>query len=130
MTFLLNMGTIPDGLPIKADVPFILIGDYRVSLLDFLAMAEYVLQNCDLEPDDPRLTFIEHVKGVKQKAGWMRGQKRLVLEHGPKYATDWRPRRQMEYFAELSAQMHAHPTCQPHVPQKPTRKRRVKKAAN
>jgi hypothetical protein len=54
------------------------IGEYKIPLEDFLAAAEYVLTNTDLEPDDPRLQFVQLVQSMKQVDGYDPGRKRLV----------------------------------------------------
>lgn len=53
------------------------LGDYEVSLEDFLAAAGYVLTNTDLEPEDPRLQFVEFVRFMRRVDGYNPGQKRL-----------------------------------------------------
>ncbi len=120
MSFLLRLGTVPRDLPIKATGPFVLIGDYRVSLLDFLLMVEYVLQNTDLEPDDPRLIFIERVRKIRQGPGWMRKQRRLVMRAKPGYQT-WKARPETELIAEMSAAAFGHPTARKRKKRKPAK---------
>ncbi|HEY4515475.1 MAG TPA: hypothetical protein VJJ22_04985 [Candidatus Paceibacterota bacterium] len=79
MSLDLNMGTKPDGLRVKTlgyggpgvgDV--IIIGDYELSLLDFLVTAHYVLTNTDLEQDDPRRQFVRCVSAMNEVHGWGR----------------------------------------------------------
>jgi len=110
VSFVLNgRGTVPKNLPIKAAGPFVLIGDYRVSLMDFLLMVEYVLGNTDLEPEDPRLIFLERLRKIRQGPGWKRGQRRLIIR-GPVYRK-WKARSETELLAEMSAAFFGHPTA-------------------
>lgn len=79
MSLKLDSGSKPKGLFIKTfgfdDT--ILLGDYKISMLDFLLAAKYVLTNTDLEPNDHRLKFIEVVKKMKLVDGWDPEKKRL-----------------------------------------------------
>ncbi len=81
MTMLLHQGTEPDGLEVKTHGPWaqagVRIGDYRLSLKDFLCVAEYVLTNTDLESHDPRLQFVERVKALTVCSGYNSGGQRL-----------------------------------------------------
>ena len=45
MTLILESGTDPNGLEVKTHgvIPGVYLGDYRISLEDFLVTAEYVL---------------------------------------------------------------------------------------
>ena len=102
MSFLLNnAGTTPQNLAIKAVTPYVLIGDYRISLLDLL-MAQYVLENTDLEPEDPRRIFVEKVRRATDKPGWNRGRTRLQLGGAP-YPKGWKPSAESAFFAEVTA---------------------------
>jgi hypothetical protein len=76
MSLSLDRGTKPVGLRIKTyglgpleklgqKVDVVYLGDYEISLKDFLFAADYVLTNTDLRPNDPRLTFVEHVQSMK-----------------------------------------------------------------
>lgn len=82
MTLVLNMGTEPAGLEVKT-LGFgswgntVYIGDYEISLEDFLATAEYVLTNTDLGPNDPRPQFIKCVQLMKEVDGYSPNSKRL-----------------------------------------------------
>jgi hypothetical protein len=44
--------------------------EYEVSMSDFMEACLYALLNTDLLPDDPRLIFIERVKGLEIVAGY------------------------------------------------------------
>lgn len=83
MSLTLNRGTKPDGLSVSTllgtlsvGAP-IMLGDYEISMEDFLIVAEYVLTNTDLVPDDQRLQFVECVKSMKEVDGYNQGGKRL-----------------------------------------------------
>jgi hypothetical protein len=79
MSLKLDGGTKPKGLFIKTSGlnDTIILGDYRISMLDFLLAARYVLTNTDLEPNDPRLKFIEVIKKMRVVEGWDSAKKRL-----------------------------------------------------
>ena len=78
MTLSLSMGTKPDGLEIKTwNADTVYLGDYEISLIDFLYAAKYVLTNVDLKPNDPRLKFVEYMKSMKAIDGYSPGGKRL-----------------------------------------------------
>lgn len=69
MSLMLNQGTVPNDLFTKSHPSNggrVLIGDYDLSMKDFVALAEYVLTNTDLQPDDPRLEFMDYVKTLVQ----------------------------------------------------------------
>lgn len=76
MSLSLVMGTKPVGLVVKTYDGFgstetiVYLGDYEISLIDFLVMATYVLTNTDLRPDDPRLQFVKCVKSMKEVDGY------------------------------------------------------------
>jgi hypothetical protein len=88
MSLELGQGTHPHGLRVKAhgrEINYeVWIGDYEISLEDFLAAAAYVLVNTDLQSEnDPRLKFIDDVAALQQKPGFNAGQTRL---EGPTFA--------------------------------------------
>lgn len=79
MSLRLDMGTLPEGLSVKT-FGFgntVYLGEYEISLLDFLEVARYVLANTDLEPDDPRLKFVEDVRKMVEVKGYNEGKTRL-----------------------------------------------------
>lgn len=85
MSLILNMGTKPYGLRVKtfgfgSRLNTVYLGDYEISLEDFLVAAEYVLTNTDLEPNDPRLQFVERVKSMEEVDGYNPGRKRLEVQ--------------------------------------------------
>ncbi len=49
----------------------------EIPIIDFLIAVEYVLTNVDLEPNDPRLLFVERIKASRVDAGWNPGGKRI-----------------------------------------------------
>lgn len=80
MSLVLALGTKPAGLQVKTfgfGPHTIYLGKYEISLKDFLAAAEYVLINRDLDPNDPRLEFIELVKSMREVPWYQEGNKRL-----------------------------------------------------
>jgi hypothetical protein len=82
MSLILEMGTKPAGLEIKTyglglKPNTVHLGDYEISIEDFLVCAEYVLTNTDIQPNDPRLQFVKCVKSMKEVEGYNPGQKRL-----------------------------------------------------
>ena len=78
MSLLLQRGTKPDGLRVTAQLTNVVsIGNYEISLDDFLIVAEYVLTNTDLVPNDHRLQFVKCVKSMKEVKGYNKGRKRL-----------------------------------------------------
>lgn len=56
----------------------VLIGDYDISLSDFLLVAQYVLICTELRKGDPRLQFLETVKSMKKVKGLKPGETRLL----------------------------------------------------
>lgn len=79
---ILEMGTRPAGLEVKtsgfgrmSDTVF--LGDYEISLPDFLVIAEYVLTNTDLKPNDLRLQFVRCIQSMREVDGYNPNQKRL-----------------------------------------------------
>ena len=88
MSLSLNLGTKPDGLVVITPLPslsgqVVWIGEYQISLKDFLLMAEYVLTNTDLEADDLRLPFVECVKSMHVVQGYNKGGQRLASQRPP-----------------------------------------------
>ncbi len=71
MSMLLNRGTTPKDLEVKTyDADFVILGDYKLSLFDFLAAVEYVLENANLETGDLRLEFLEKMQNAGVVPGW------------------------------------------------------------
>jgi len=73
MSLVLERGTKPAGLRIKT-LGLLLgdpvwIGDYEISMEDFLFAAHYVLTNTNLRPNDPRLQFVKSVQAMKVVPG-------------------------------------------------------------
>lgn len=54
-------------------------GGHVIAMEDFLAAVRHVLINTDLEPDDPRLKFVESVQSIVQVDGFNPGKERLAL---------------------------------------------------
>jgi len=80
MSLILERGTSPTGLSIKTH-PFsdtVYLGDYEISMEDFLISAHYVLTNTDIKPDDPRLQFVKCVQSMREVSGFNSSQKRLA----------------------------------------------------
>jgi len=86
MSLLLERNTRPHGLVVKTYGmgPATLglgntvnIGDYEISLEDFLIAAHYVLTNTDLEEDDPRRKFMDAIRTMREVDGHNPGRKRL-----------------------------------------------------
>ena len=82
MSLSLDLGTKPAGLEVKtfgfgSMGNTVHLGDYEISLEDFLVTAEYVLTNTDLEPNDPRLQFVKCVQSMKEVDGHNPNRKRL-----------------------------------------------------
>lgn len=71
----LTQGTRPSDLEAVSydrtvpDLEGVHIGDYVLSMDDFLAVAVYVLCNTDLAPNDLRMEFVEMVKHLEQVPG-------------------------------------------------------------
>lgn len=71
MSMRLDQGTVPEGLEVKTwDTDSVVLGDYRISIADFLATVEYVLENANLEPNDPRIEFLEKMQNAGIVPGW------------------------------------------------------------
>ncbi|MEK7664306.1 MAG: hypothetical protein AAB340_02645 [Patescibacteria group bacterium] len=83
MSLILSMGTQPAGLKVQT-FEFgsmgntVHLGDYEISIEDFLVVAKYVLTNTDLDSNDPRLQFVKCVQSMKEVKGYNSGQKRLA----------------------------------------------------
>lgn len=82
MSLSLDLGTKPKGLTIQTfgigspnDVIF--LGDYEISMKDFLIAAEYVLTNTDLKHNDPRRQFVKCVQTMEEVSGYNPEGKRL-----------------------------------------------------
>lgn len=75
MSLTLDLGTTPAGLSVKT-FGFgqmgntVYLGEYEISLEDFLIMSHYVLTNTDLESNDPRRQFVECVKEMQEVSGF------------------------------------------------------------
>jgi hypothetical protein len=82
------MCNVPNGPRVKTFgccddtiVGTVFIGEYEVSLVDFLKAAKYVLTNTDLEPNDPRLQFVKCVQSIKKVDGNNPGKTRFEVTH-------------------------------------------------
>lgn len=81
MSLLLNRGTIPEVL-VKTHgtgIEEVFLGDYEISMSDFMDAAHYVLTNSDLKPNDPRRGFVERVKTMREVDGYNAGEKRFAI---------------------------------------------------
>lgn len=76
MSIRLDLGTKPKGLMVKIHGDILRsversntvhIGEYSISLVDFLFMAEYVLTNTPLMENDPRRQFVRCVKSMTEE---------------------------------------------------------------
>lgn len=84
MSFSLCNGTRPNGLLVKTfglSEEVVFLGEYQLSLNDFLAAVRYVLTNADLIPGDPRLAFIAWVRRLEAAPGWNRDGTRLAVRN-------------------------------------------------
>jgi len=73
MSLRLTCGTKPNGLSVKTvgvGIDTVFLGDYEISLKDFLFAAHYVLTNTNLEEGDPRLQFVESVRTMQVVKGY------------------------------------------------------------
>ncbi len=73
MTLRLNRGTKPTGLEIKTsgfNEGVVFLGNYQISMEDFLIAAHYVLTNSNLEKDDPRRQFVKCVRAMRIRKGY------------------------------------------------------------
>jgi hypothetical protein len=80
MSLKLNVDTDPPVVTKSYEVGgqhTIIIGQEDIGLQDFCALAEYVLTNTDIIPNDPRLPLIEKIKGMKLVDGYTQGRQRL-----------------------------------------------------
>jgi len=82
MSLVLGHGTKPRGLEVKIHGhpslgKRVFLGDYDISLGDFLDAAEYVLTNTDLWPRDPRRRFVRLVRSMGEVDGYNPGGRRL-----------------------------------------------------
>lgn len=82
MSLLLENGTNPHGFVVKSMGEMfgnsVLIGQYKLSMDDFCAVAYYVLTNTDLcGDDDPRVRFIADVKNLVKTVGFNAARERL-----------------------------------------------------
>lgn len=82
MSLSLDLGTKPAGLEVNTfglgEIgSTIYLGNYEISLKDFLVTAFYVLTNTDLETNDPRLQFVKCVQSMKEVEGYYPIRKRL-----------------------------------------------------
>jgi len=78
------MGAVKVGLKVETGFVgsmkgMVVIGDFAISLPEFLKIVEYVLINTDLEPGDPRLEFLRKIGSVEEVDGFNPGQKRLQI---------------------------------------------------
>lgn len=90
MSLELNMGTRPKGLSAQTSfgVGSLYLGDYEISLADFLQLARYVLTNTDLSgPDDPRLRFVAYVREMGPIDGYNPGGTRLTSPGNPSFGS-------------------------------------------
>ena len=72
----------PEGLEAKTAFTGsdIFLGDYQISMEDFLALTEYVLTNTDLAGDkDPRWRFITRIRASGIVPGWDSAQNSQCL---------------------------------------------------
>jgi hypothetical protein len=77
MSLLLEKGTKPHGLSAKTmggqtmGAQTLILGEYEISMFDFLCLAHYVITNTNLEGEsDPRLQFIESMKAMEAVDGY------------------------------------------------------------
>ena len=77
----LALGTKPNGLEIKTfglmGDNTVYLGDYEISLVDFLCAAEYVLTNSDLQQNDPRRQFVRCIQSMREIEGFNMNGRRL-----------------------------------------------------
>jgi len=79
MSLVLDQGTLPKGLMIKTHPDIgslgqtVFLGEYEISLADFMEAAAYVLTNTDLlvGKEDPRIDFVQRVKWISVAPGYM-----------------------------------------------------------
>ena len=78
MSLILAMGTVPKDLEVKTfglGKDPVLLGEYQISMDDWLEATWYVLTNTDLQPNDPRLGFIKRVQALGEVEGWSSGNR-------------------------------------------------------
>jgi hypothetical protein len=74
----LNLEIKTYGLPPCARTPtMVYLGDYEISMEDWIEATMYVLTNTDLVTDDPRLPFLERLKKLEVSQGFNPNAKRL-----------------------------------------------------
>ena len=76
MSLILSHAT-PSGTRVMSIAGIVAIGPVEMPIEEFCVTAMYVLANTDLEPDDPRLEFIEDVKRLAKIKGFN-------FQHNPK----------------------------------------------
>ncbi len=66
MSLILKQGTRPEGLlvSISPNGKVVEVGDYEISLEDFLETTFYVLTSYDIMPNDPRLKFVKKIRSM------------------------------------------------------------------
>ncbi len=72
MSLFLNDGSMPE-VSLKTfgmGKENVFLGDYEISLKDFLRAAHYVLTNTNLTENDPRPQFLECVRSMIEVKGW------------------------------------------------------------
>ena len=88
MSLSLDLGTKPTWLEVKtfgfgSMGNTVHLGDYEISLEDFLIAAKYVLTNTDLELNDPRIQFVKCIQSMKEVKGYNSGGERLEASEPP-----------------------------------------------
>lgn len=79
-------GTTPQNLVVKTfghalDGNKVHLGQYEITLEDFLVAALYVLTNTELiGPEDPRMKFMDLVRSIQQVPGFEAGTSRLQVK--------------------------------------------------
>lgn len=66
MSIMVNRGQ----LRIKSHEFVIFFGKYEISMETFVTIAKYLMTNTDLVKNDPRLGFVDWIKGLRKKRGW------------------------------------------------------------
>ncbi len=80
MSLRLVQGTRPEDLRIEfgqMSDDTVMLGDYEISLKDFLLAAHYVLTNSDLAMYDPRIQFVECVQRMLRVSEFNPGGERF-----------------------------------------------------
>lgn len=88
MSLVLQLGTKPKDLTaktygIRGMDGVVHLGDYEISMRDFLALAFYVLTNTDLTPRDQRLQFLKCMQQMRKVEGFDSNKKRLESPVAP-----------------------------------------------